>query len=137
MSTGSYKHIILADDDMDDIDMFQTAVQDCCLKLQISVAKNGRKVIDLLETGVDPDIIVLDLNMPIMNGYDCLREIRKNQKYNNLPIMIFSTSSLVEDIDYCFANGANFYVVKPENYDALTKLVKALGNGMVINESAK
>lgn len=137
MSTAFYKHIILADDDVDDLDLFQSAVQESLLSIKVSTAKNGKMVMELLEKGAVPDIIVLDLNMPVMSGYDCLKEIRKNQRFKDVPIMIFSTSSAKKDIDYCFDNGANFYIVKPQSFDALTKLVNDLGNGIILNRTTQ
>ncbi len=126
MSMTSYKHIMLADDDRDDIELFQSAVKECSLNIKVSIAKNGQMLLELLEKEAVPDFIVLDLNMPGISGYDCLKAIRKNQKYNNVVIMILSTSSSEKDIDYCLANGANYYVVKLESLNALSKLVDDL-----------
>ncbi len=137
MSIASYKHIMLVDDDRDDIELFQSAVKECSLNIKVSIAKNGQMLLELLEKEAVPDFIVLDLNMPGISGYDCLKAIRKNQKYNNVVIMILSTSSSEKDIDYCLANGANYYVVKPESLNALSKLVDDLCNGAILNRICK
>lgn len=130
---SSFKHILLADDDNDDIDFFQSAAKESCHDVQVSVANNGLKLLELLENEPMPDIVVLDLNMPLMNGYECMRIIRKNKKYNHVPIMILSTSSAKEDIDLALLSGANYYVVKPESYNALTTLINDLCNGEILN----
>ncbi|HSU51010.1 MAG TPA: response regulator, partial [Segetibacter sp.] len=111
-----YKHIILADDDTDDIELFQSAAKECNENIEIVTAKDGIKLIELLEKEERIDVIILDLNMPKMNGYECVKTIRQNKKYNTIPIMIFSTSSAKEDIEYCFETGAEFYVVKPASF---------------------
>lgn len=64
-----------------------------------------------------------------MNGYECLKVIRKNEKYNEIPIMILSTSAFKNDIDYCLDNGANYYVVKPSNFNDLRNLVADMCKG--------
>ncbi len=68
MSIPSYKHIMLADDDRDDIELFQSAVKECSLNIKVSTAKNGQMLIELLEKEPVPDFIVLDLNMPRISG---------------------------------------------------------------------
>ena len=88
---------MLADDDRDDIELFQSAVKECSLNIKVSLSKNGQMLLELLEKETIPDFIVLDLNMPGISGYDCLKAIRKNQKYNNVVIMILSTSSSEKD----------------------------------------
>jgi CheY-like chemotaxis protein len=129
----AYKHIILADDDIDDIESFQSAVAECQENIKVATAEHGVKLIDLLENEPLPDIVVLDLNMPLMNGFECLKAIRQNKRYDNLPILILSTSTSQKDIDYCLANGASYYVVKPESPKALTRLVKDLCTGKILN----
>lgn len=123
-----FKHILIADDDGDDIELFRWAVKTLSTNIEVSFAGDGQKVIELLETDSLPDIIVLDLNMPRMSGYECLKKIRNNCKYNDVPIMILSTSSSQKDMDYCLANGANYYAVKPQSHDGLSKIVDDLCN---------
>lgn len=133
MSIPSYKHIMLADDDRDDIELFQSAVKECSLNIKVSAAGDGQMLIELLVKESVPDFIVLDLNMPRMNGFDCLIAIRKNRKYNGVPVIIFSTSSSQKDIDYCLSNGANYYAVKPSSFNNLRRLVNDICNGDICN----
>lgn len=127
-------HILLADDDRDDVEMFQSAADECAVNIKVSTAENGKILMDLLEKVAVPDFILLDLNMPRMNGYECLEAIRKNEKYNTVNIMILSTSALKKDINYCLDNGADYYVVKPSNFNDLKNLVGDMGNGREINK---
>lgn len=127
---------MLADDDRDDIELFQSAVKECSLNIKVSTAGDGQMLIELLEKESVPDVIVLDMNMPRMNGRDCLIAIRKNRKYNNIPVIIFSTSSSQNDIHYCFSNGANYYAVKPSSNN-LRHLVSDICNGTKLNSIIK
>jgi CheY-like chemotaxis protein len=123
------KHILIAEDDADDIDFFKEAVKDNCPSIQLTVAEDGKKLLSVLDRISTPDVIVLDLNMPYINGKDCLKEIRKNDRYQKVPIIVYSTSSNQYDVEYCLSNGADHYVVKPGTYSAISKLVHQLCNG--------
>jgi CheY-like chemotaxis protein len=125
------KHILVADDDADDVEMFQSAVDEICPNLQVTVATDGVKLITLLNKISTPDAIFLDLNMPLKTGKECLKEIRKENKYNSTTIVILSTSGHNADIDYCLVNGANHYFVKPRSYVDLKTIVQKLWNGQL------
>ncbi len=130
---AAFKHIMLADDDADDVELFQLAAKECNQNIRISTAEDGIKLIELLEKEEPPDVIILDLNMPRMSGYECVKTIRENEKFNNIPIMIFSTSSAKGDIEYCFEVGADFYIVKPGSLKALTEIINELNKGTILN----
>jgi CheY-like chemotaxis protein len=125
------KHILLADDDADDVEMFQSAVDEICPDIKITVAPDGVKLISLLNKISTADAIFLDLNMPRKTGKECLIEIRKENKYNGVPIVILSTSGNKADIDYCLGNGANYYFVKPKSFKELKIIVQKLCNGQL------
>ncbi|MDB5193343.1 MAG: response regulator receiver protein [Segetibacter sp.] len=127
--TSLYKHILIADDDEDDVELFQSALDEICPELKVSVASDGAKLIRLLDILQRPDAILLDLNMPYKSGKECLREIRKKDGYNDIPIVILSTSSSKADIDYCLTNGANQYIVKPNSVEGMKNIVRNLCYG--------
>lgn len=137
MFIPSYRHIVLADDDRDDIELFQSAVKECSSNIKVSAAEDGQMLIELLEKDSVPDFIVLDLNMPRMSGYDCLRVIRKNSRYNNVPVIMFSTSSSPKDMDDCFKNGANDYIVKPSDLNNFRLVVNEICNGKKLEGNYK
>ena len=124
-------------DDEDDIEMLKAAVKECPVKVNVSVAKDARALLTLLEQEHLLDLIVLDLNMPYMNGYDCLSSIRRNERYKHVPILILSTSVLKSDIDYCLGRRATYYAVKPSNLKDLENLIKVLYNGIMVNRTAE
>ena len=66
-----------------------------------------------------PDVLFLDLNMPLKNGMECLVEIRSDKTFDKLPIIIFSTSSQKQAVDTAYENGATFYLKKPDSFDKL------------------
>lgn len=123
------KHILIAEDDADDIDFFKEAVKDNCPAIELTVAEDGQKLLSVLDRINTPDVIVLDLNMPNINGKECLKAIRKKDRYQKVPIVVYSTSSNQYDVEYCLSNGADHYVVKPGTYSAISKLVHQLCNG--------
>ena len=120
-----YIHIILADDDEDDRLFFTDAFDELKINTVVNTVKNGRELINFLEHSetVLPNIIFLDLNMPILNGIDCLKEIKQNDKYKDIAIAIYSTSSSEQDIENTFVLGANIYIKKPSSFNDLKKIL--------------
>lgn len=73
-----------------------------------------------------PDLVLLDLNMPRMNGHETLAELRKIDEYCNLPVIVFSTSKVEKDVTQAYRGGANCYIAKPDSFDALCSAMSAL-----------
>ena len=118
------KHVFLADDDDDDRLLFSDVLKELPSAVELTVAKDGEDLMTLLGKQAQmPDILFLDLNMPLKNGFECLDEIRKNEKYKNLPVIIFSTSSQPSAIDQVFKAGAHLYVRKPNDFTNLKKVI--------------
>jgi CheY-like chemotaxis protein len=118
-------HVLLADDDIEDREIFMTAIQELSPDIKISVAVNGRELMSKLCNEDDhlPDILFLDLNMPFKNGQECLKEIRSNERLKRLPVIIYSTSSSSEHIDQTYKGGANYYLPKPDSFRDLKLIV--------------
>ena len=126
-----YKKIFIADDDEDDLSFFASAVKDTCPGVELTTAEDGEALLKKLETSSLPDVILLDLNMPFVNGRECLKVLRQNPQYSKVPILIYSTSNAKSDVDYCLQNGANYYIVKPSTYHAVKLLVSDIQNGTI------
>ncbi len=126
LSSMKSVHIILADDDEDDRAMFEEVITEVHPKVNFQSAQDGEQLMQLLgeEGGLLPDLIFLDLNMPVKNGKECLEEIRSNEKLRNIPVIIYSTSSSSKDIDETFDKGANLYIRKPTSFKELIALAK-------------
>ena len=113
-------HVFIADDDPEDIDFFKLALQEIAKDVKLTVAKNGLELLDFLKV-VIPDIIFLDINMPAMNGLDCLAQIRKQQSLDMVPVIIYSTAASKADIYKSYILGANRFIKKPVYFDAIKK----------------
>lgn len=113
--------VTLADDDEDDRLLFTDAFDELKVSTVVNTFNNGKLLMDyLLEPeNVLPHIIFLDLNMPIMNGIECLKEIKQNDRLKNIAIAIYSTSSSNDDIEETFVLGANVYIKKPADFKKL------------------
>ncbi|NHN26901.1 response regulator [Flavobacterium jejuense] len=120
-----YILITLADDDEDDRLFFTDAFDELKINTVVNTFKDGRELLDFLHhpESVLPNIIFLDLNMPILNGIDCLKEIKKSDKFNDIAIAIYSTSSSDQDVENTFVLGANIYIKKPSDFNTLKKVL--------------
>lgn len=117
--------ITLADDDEDDRLFFQDAFEELKINTNVSTCNDGVELMEYLskpET-ILPNILFLDLNMPRKNGFECLLDIRKDPKYKDIAIAIYSTSSSEEDIENTFVHGANIYIKKPSDFNTLKKVL--------------
>src|SRR5688572_8199538 len=95
---------LLADDDRDDASLFCEALSGIDPLLKCYTVENGRLVFDFLSCGADkPDVIFLDINMPIMNGWDCLKKLRADPDFKNIPVIVYSTSVARKDIDMAYS----------------------------------
>jgi CheY-like chemotaxis protein len=124
------KHIAFADDDYEDQEMLQQAIKKACPEIKFTLASNGAHLLDKLEATI-PDFIILDINMPCMDGKECLKVIRSKRSIKDIPVMIYSTSRNKIDIEEVFLHGADYYVIKPNNIEALDKLASDICTGMI------
>lgn len=118
--------ILLTDDDPDDRELFKEAISELHLKHPVEYCVNGLELLERLKgVGENPDLIFLDLNMPMLSGVETLEEIRKDPRFKNIPIIaIYSTSSSEEDQKKTFLSGANAYVTKPVCFTQLKLLLE-------------
>jgi len=117
--------IILVDDDTDDRLLFEEAFNELDSGKNLTIFKDGREILDYLYTRAEiPDIVFLDLNMPTLGGIEILREIRKDEKYQKLSVVIYSTSSAEKDIEDSLIAGANIYVKKPNDFETLKETLR-------------
>lgn len=121
-------NIACADDDQDDRILFKEAIEEVKIKTSLTLFRNGKELMDYLTSpdAVLPEIVFLDLNMPIKNGMQCLIEIRGHSKLKDLLVAIYSTSSSEKDIEETFVNGANIYINKPNTFGALKKTIEKI-----------
>lgn len=120
--------VLLADDDIDDREFFEDIIKEIHPGISFQSVTDGNELMKTLANdGPLPDLIFLDLNMPGKNGKECLKEIRLDVRLKHLPIIIYSTSSLPQDITDTYSVGANLYFRKPSSFNgALISLRKVL-----------
>ncbi|RFS16774.1 response regulator [Emticicia sp. C21] len=123
----NYKVILLADDDSDDTEMFCEALEIIDTSIVFHCAVNGSEALKKLDGLEDkPQLIFLDLNMPVMNGWQCLKLLKENEHYKNIPVIMISTSSHQKEMDMAAKMGAFCYFVKPSDFNELTQLLRVV-----------
>lgn len=121
-------YIVLADDDEDDRLFFIDAFEELKINTIVNTVNNGRELLNYINNPetILPNIIFLDLNMPILNGIESLKEIKANDRFKEIVIAIYSTSSSDQDVEDTFILGANIYIKKPSNFDNLKKVLSEI-----------
>ncbi len=125
-----HRNILLVDDDEDDQVLFVDALNQIDNTFNCLIANNGLEALASLHTKrPTPDIIFLDLNMPKMNGYECLAEIRKQAQFKHIPVAIYTTSKVEEERDFPMLREAQYFFRKPNDFieftNELSKILQA------------
>jgi len=137
------KDILLVDDSVNDVVLIKNALTEANFGNNIIVAEDGEEAIDFLYnrgkfagyTGGKPIFILLDIKMPLMDGIEVLKIIRKDPEFNLIPVIMLTSSRDTHDLQDCYDNGANSFVVKPVDMSSFMQVVKELGKyWVVINE---
>jgi CheY-like chemotaxis protein len=122
-----YKKILLIDDDEDDQEIFLTAVEELSATVEcIAMSDASQALAQLASKDLEPEVIFIDLNMPVMNGQQFLIEIKKKEELRSIPVIIFSTSSHPATIELTKEFGAHDFITKPDNFDRLVTILKPL-----------
>lgn len=111
----------MADDDPDDVSMFREALLIIDPSIGFYHAEDGRGVLRILaDKNLDkPDIIFLDINMPIMNGWECLAQLKQSEAYKHIPVIIYSTASHQKEVEKAIGMGALCFFTKPTEFKEL------------------
>ena len=119
-------NILLADDDDDDREFLSETISEIAPKSTVYSVSDGATLMDHMNSydTTLPDIIFLDLNMPFKDGKECLSELKGSGKFQHIPVIIYSTSSYIKDIENAYNNGANLYVIKPNTCNELKKIIR-------------
>jgi CheY-like chemotaxis protein len=131
------KSILLVEDDPDDIYLISEAIDECQLEAQIFIVQDGEELVDFLRhqgkfTAVEkypqPDLILLDLNMPRKDGREALREIKEDSALRSIPVVILTTSKSGKDLENMYALGASGFVTKPASFSELRETIEKIGS---------
>jgi two-component system response regulator len=127
------KLILLVEDNPDDEFLTRDALRTGGIQHDVVVVRDGAEAVEWIfaDSGADsprsPDLILLDLKLPKMSGFDVLERIRSDARTRVLPVVILTSSSEIQDIQRSYATGANSYVRKPVNFSEFVRAVQALG----------
>lgn len=119
----TYKNILQIDDDSDDCELFMEALEAVSPAKYMAIYSPVEALRKLMQKEILPDVIFLDLNMPIMSGLEFLTEIKKEEGLKEIPIIIFSTSQLDDIIREAKAHGAHDFISKPNNFNDLKQIL--------------
>ena len=128
--------ILIADDDADDRMMASEALEESRLANDLRFVEDGEELLDYLyrrgkysdpDSSPRPSIILLDLNMPRMDGREALREIKGDPALRSIPVVVLTTSKAEEDIYRTYDLGVNSFITKPVQFESLVEVMKTLG----------
>jgi len=128
--------VLLVEDDINDEALVHRALRSMEPNCIVLVARDGSEAIDYLfrtgpfeglKTQPRPDLVILDLKLPKVGGFEVLRKIRENNTTSLLPVVVFSSSSEQSDVDACYRLGVNSFVQKPLDYDEFIEAVNLIG----------
>nr|WP_294924031.1 response regulator [uncultured Flavobacterium sp.] len=121
-----YKNILQIDDDYDDCSFFSEALEEISAAAYTAIHNPVQALQQLINSEIQPDIIFLDINMPIMNGMELLTEMKKKDPIKDIPVIIFSTSISIDAQKKLQDLGAIDYYIKPNDFSLLKNLLKSL-----------
>ena len=128
-------HILLADDDEDDRYLVLEAFRQQYPDSRLTMVEDGEELLEFLERRAAyqnvlpdlPDLILLDLNMPRIDGRDVLRQLKQNPSWRHIPVVVLTTSDAQPDIQRSYLDGANSFITKPNNFNGLLHTAHILG----------
>lgn len=119
------KHILLVDDDVDDQFMFTYAMKEINSEIDCECVNNAESALETLKQDRSKfDYIFIDLNLPLMDGFTCLENIKSQQTLQQIPVVIYSTSSRPQDVERAKELGAADYIQKPGTFNELIDMIK-------------
>lgn len=123
-------HILLVEDNEGDILLTVEALEEGRIANVIEVARDGQEAINNLSADLAsnnlPDLILLDINLPKMNGHEVLEKLKKDENFKHIPVIILSTSSSEMDIIKSYNNHANCFITKPVEIDDFVKAIESI-----------
>ncbi len=121
------RSILLVDDDNSDAELFEEALQEVDASVTFTYAVDGCHALEILEESPDvPDFIFLDINMPRMNGWECLGKLKGKAEYKDIPVIMYTTSSQQKEKDIATKLGAINFISKPSNFNELKAILKTV-----------
>lgn len=127
-------HILLVEDNAGDIMLIEEALDEAKVANKVSIANDGEKAIEFLSKNgehseaPDPDLIILDINLPRINGFEVLQFIKESDELKHIPVIMLTTSSSERDIAKSYNSHANCYITKPVGVEEFLSAVTSIEN---------
>jgi CheY-like chemotaxis protein len=135
--------ILLVEDNQGDILLTKEAFEESNKECEIFVVNDGQEAINFLEqippySNIEaPNLILLDINLPKINGHEVLKYIKSNSTLKKIPVIMLTTSSSEKDINECYSNYANCYITKPNDVADFFKIIENVNNFWINNATIK
>jgi two-component system response regulator len=126
--------ILLVEDDPADVELTRDTLSESKILSNLHVVENGMEAMEFVQRrgrysdSPVPDLILLDLNMPVMDGRQFLERLKEQPEFRSIPVIVLTTSSAEEDIVESYSRGANCFVTKPVGLDQFIKVVESIEN---------
>ena len=146
MNMSEVKRILLVEDSKQDVELTLSALQECRLANEVVVARDGAEALDYLHRRgkfsnrgeAEPGVVFLDLKLPKVGGLEVLRQMKTDERFKNVPVVILTSSREEQDLAQSYQLGGNAYVVKPIDFQQFTATIKELGLfWAIINEAPR
>ncbi|MGV3524020.1 MAG: response regulator [Candidatus Sericytochromatia bacterium] len=121
-------YLLIADDDEDDCFLINEALREFGFPAPTRFVANGQELLSTLEGENFNGLVLLDLNMPLMDGREALHKIKQNQALRHVPVVILTTSNSPEDIQLTYTTGCSGYVTKPNSFQDLVHMLHKLSD---------
>ena len=116
------RKLLLVDDDLRNTFALSKALQK--YEIDITIADNGELALEQLNNNPDMEIVLMDIMMPVMDGYEATKKIREQERFKNLPVIALTAKAMADDRDKCINAGASDYLTKPVDIDQLVAMLK-------------
>jgi len=127
-------HILLVEDNEGDILLTTEALENAKVFIKLSVVKDGKQAVDFLthadgySTATQPDMVLLDINLPKRNGHQVLKFIKENEVLKHIPVIMLTTSSSALDINQAYENHVNCFITKPIEAHSFLDVIATIEN---------
>jgi CheY-like chemotaxis protein len=138
-------HILLVEDNASDVELALHALQRINIPVRVETVRDGAEALDFLfhagsyaeRKGKAPNLVLLDLKLPRVNGLEVLRQVKTDPRTRRIPVVVLTSSGEASDIAACYALGANSYIVKPVEFEKFCESIRQLGlYWLLVNEPA-
>jgi two-component system, response regulator len=135
MKNGSRQVILMAEDDADDRLLVQDALAECGWGGELRFVEDGEDLLNYLRQrgkhstpgcAPQPGLVLLDLNLPKMDGREALRELKAHEELRRIPVVVLTTSKAASDVGRMYDLGANSFISKPVHFEALVRVLRSL-----------